>query len=60
VLTLLPLESSDYKCQDAIKHPQQLPHFSFLGDTQMLLHILQGVKASMYTKRGMKRLLLSH
>jgi hypothetical protein len=29
----------------------------FLGDTQMLLHILQGVKASMYAKRGLKRLL---
>jgi hypothetical protein len=28
----------------------------FLGDTQMLLHILQGVKAS--AKRGLK--LLSH
>jgi hypothetical protein len=32
--------------------------FSFLGDTQMLLHIIQGVKASMCAKRGMK--LLSH
>jgi hypothetical protein len=26
--------------------------FSFLGDTQMLLHILQGVKAN--EKRGLK------
>jgi hypothetical protein len=33
---------------------------SFLGDTQMLLHILQVVKASMYAKRGLKCLLLSH
>jgi hypothetical protein len=32
--------------------------FSFLGDTQMLLHIIQGEKASMYAKRGLK--LLSH
>jgi hypothetical protein len=52
VLTLLPLESSAYQCQDGIKHPLQ--HFSILGDTQMLLHIIQGVKASMYTKRGLK------
>jgi hypothetical protein len=54
------LESSGYQCQDGIKHPQQLQHFSvyFLGDTQMLLHILQGVKSSMYAKRGLK--LLSH
>jgi hypothetical protein len=51
-----PLESSGYQCQDGIKHPLQ--HFSFLGDTQMLLHILQGVKASMYAKRSLK--LLSH
>jgi hypothetical protein len=56
VLTLLPLESSGYQCQDGIKHPQQYPPFSFLGDTQILLHILQGVKAS--TKRDLK--LLSH
>jgi hypothetical protein len=34
-------------------YPQQYPHFSFLGDTQMLLHILQGVKAGMYAKRGL-------
>jgi hypothetical protein len=33
---------------------------SFLGDTQMLLHILQGIKARMYAKRGMKYLVLSH
>jgi hypothetical protein len=44
-VTLLPLESSGYQCQDGIKHP--LPNFSFLGDTQILRHILQGVKASM-------------
>jgi hypothetical protein len=31
--------------------------FFFLGDTQMLLHMLQGEKASMYAKRGRKRLL---
>jgi hypothetical protein len=48
------LESSGYQCQDGIKHPLQ--HFSFLGDTQVLLHILQVVKAS--EKRGLK--LLSH
>jgi hypothetical protein len=34
--------------------------FSFLGDTQMLLHIPQGVKSSMYAKRGLNYLLLSH
>jgi hypothetical protein len=58
VLTLIPLESSGYQCQDRIKHPQQYPHFSFLGDTQMLLNILQGIKSSIYAKRGMK--FLSH
>jgi hypothetical protein len=54
------LESSGYQCQDGIKHPQQQPHFSvsFLGDTQMLLYFLQGVKASIHAMRGMK--LLSH
>jgi hypothetical protein len=52
------LESSGYQCQDGIKH--SLQHFSFLGDTQMLLHFLQGVKASMYAKRGLKHTLLSH
>jgi hypothetical protein len=48
VLTILPLESSVYQCQDRIKHQRHLQHFSlsFLGDTQMLLHILQGVKVS--------------
>jgi hypothetical protein len=51
---LLPLKSSGYQCQDGIKHPLQ--HFSFLGDIQMSLHILQGVKAN--AKRGLK--LLSH
>jgi hypothetical protein len=50
------LESSGYHCQDGIKHPQQHVSVSFLGDTQMLLHILQEVKAS--EKRGLK--LLSH
>jgi hypothetical protein len=39
------LESSGYQCQERIK--LLLKHFSILGDTQMLLHILQGVKASM-------------
>jgi hypothetical protein len=57
LLLFLPFESSGYQCQDGIKHP---PQFSvcFLGDTQMLLHILQGVKASMYAKHSLK--LLSH
>jgi hypothetical protein len=31
---------------------------AFLGDTQMLLHILQEVKASMHAKRGLN--LLTH
>jgi hypothetical protein len=56
VLTLLPLESSGYQCQDGMKHPLQ--HFSFLGDTQMLLHIIQEVKASIAVQRGLN--LLSH
>jgi hypothetical protein len=43
------VSSTGYQCQDGIKHPLQ--HFSFLGDTQILLHILQGVKAS--AKRGL-------
>jgi hypothetical protein len=50
MLTLLLLEYSGYQCQDGIKHPLQ--YFSFLGDTQMLLHILQGVKASMYATQS--------
>jgi hypothetical protein len=54
VILLEYLESSGYQCQDKIKKPLQ--HFSFMGDTQMLLRILQGLKAS--TKRGLK--LLSH
>jgi hypothetical protein len=56
MLMLLLLESSGYQYQDGIKHPLQ--HFSvpFLGVTQMLLHILQGVKVSMYAKRGLKLL----
>jgi hypothetical protein len=55
VLTVLPLESSGNQCQ-GIKLPRQYPNFSasFLGDTQMLVHILQGVKAS--AKRGLKLL----
>jgi hypothetical protein len=51
-------ESSGYQFQARIKHLQQYPHFSFLGDTQFLFHILQGVKASMDAKRDLK--LLSH
>jgi hypothetical protein len=58
VLTLLLVESSGYQYQDGIKHPQQKLHFSFLGDIQRLLNILQGVKASLLAKRGLK--LLSH
>jgi hypothetical protein len=56
VLTLLPLESSGYQCQDRIKHPQHYPHFSasFFGDTQMLFRIFQEVKAS--AKRSLKLL----
>jgi hypothetical protein len=60
LLTLLPIESLGYQFQEGIKHMQQLSYFSFLVDTQMLLHILQGVKASMYAKRGLNLLLLSH
>jgi hypothetical protein len=56
VLTLLPLESSGYQYQDGIKHQHELHHISFLGDTQMLFHILQGVKVSMYANRGLKHL----
>jgi hypothetical protein len=48
MILLYHLESSGYQCQDGIKHPQH--HFSFLGDTQMLLHILQGVKVSVKRK----------
>jgi hypothetical protein len=55
VLILLPLESSGYQCQDGIQHPPQ--YFSFMGDTQMLLHILQGVKET--AKRGLEVLLLT-
>jgi hypothetical protein len=46
VVVLLILEFSGYQCQDKIKHLQQHFTFSFLGDTQMLFHILQGVKAN--------------
>jgi hypothetical protein len=56
--SLFLLESSGYQYQDGIKNPLHYFSVSFLGDTQMLLHILQGVKASMYAKRGMK--VLSH
>jgi hypothetical protein len=56
MLMLVSLESSGYQCQDGIKRPLQ--NFSFLGDTQMLLYIIQGVKASITAKRGLK--LLSH
>jgi hypothetical protein len=40
------LESLGYQYQDGIEHLQQLLHFSFLGSTQMSLHILKEVKAS--------------
>jgi hypothetical protein len=43
---------------NGMKHQQQHSSVSFLGDTQILLHILQGVKAS--AKRGLKYLPLSH
>jgi hypothetical protein len=33
------------------------PTFFFLAFTQILLHILQGIKASMYAKRGLKLLI---
>jgi hypothetical protein len=58
VLKILNLESSGYQCQEMIKDLQHYPHFAvtFLGDTQILLHILQGIKASMYAKRGLKPL----
>jgi hypothetical protein len=46
VLTLIPLDSSGYQRQDGIKHLQQHQKFSFLGATQMLLPIIQGVKDS--------------
>jgi hypothetical protein len=51
-LILLLLESSGHQFQDGIKYPLQ--PFSFLEDTQMLLHILQGVKAR--GKRDLKLL----
>jgi hypothetical protein len=58
ILLLFLFESLGYQCQNGIKNPQQMERFSvsFLGDTQMLLHILEGVKVS--AKRGLK--LLSH
>jgi hypothetical protein len=58
ILVLFLLESSGYQCKDGIKHLLQHFSASFLGDTQMLPHILQGIKAS--TKRGLKCLLLTH
>jgi hypothetical protein len=60
MLHLYYLESSGCQCQDRIKHPQQKISVFFLGGTQMLLHILQGVKASMYAKCGLKYLLVSY
>jgi hypothetical protein len=56
-LMFLLLESSGYQCQDGLRHPQQFLLF-LLGDIWMLLNILQGVKASVYAKRGLK--LFSH
>jgi hypothetical protein len=56
MLLLLFLESLGYQYQGGIKHPQQHFSLSLLGDTQMLLNIIQEVKAS--TKRGLN--LLSH
>jgi hypothetical protein len=41
-----PVEPSGYQGQDGIERPQNYSIFSFLGSTQMLLHILQGQKAS--------------
>jgi hypothetical protein len=58
LLLLCYLKTPDYQFQDGVKHPRLYRHFSFLVDTQILLHILQGVKVS--TKRGMKCLLLIH
>jgi hypothetical protein len=58
VFILLLLEPSGHQYQEWIKNPQRHFSISFLGDTQMLLHIIQGLKASMYAKRGLK--LISH
>jgi hypothetical protein len=58
MLLVYIIESSESQCQDGINHPQKYSNFPFLGDTQMLIHILQGVKAN--AKRGLKHLLLSH
>jgi hypothetical protein len=52
IILLFLLESSGYQFKDGIKKPQNQQHFSFLGDTKLLLHILQVVKAS--TKRSLK------
>jgi hypothetical protein len=54
LLLLLLLESSGYQCQDGIKHPLQHFPVTFMGDTQMLLHIIRGVKASITAKRDLK------
>jgi hypothetical protein len=56
VLTLLLyfLESSGYQCQDKIKYSQQYPRFSFLGDTQILIHIFQGVKATIPAQNAIR------
>jgi hypothetical protein len=58
MLLLFLVESSGYQYQDGIRHPQQ--HFSAfsLRDTQILLHILQGVLIS--AKLYLKRLILTH
>jgi hypothetical protein len=44
LILLFILEYSGYQCQDGIKYTQQFPYISFLWDTQMLLHNIQGVK----------------
>jgi hypothetical protein len=56
VLMLLPLESSGHQCQEGIKYQRQYAHFSFLGDIQMLLHIIQEVKVTMIAKHCLKLL----
>jgi hypothetical protein len=42
-----PERSVDASGQDSKKHSQQ--KFSLLGDTQLLLHILQAIKAAQST-----------
>jgi hypothetical protein len=46
IFLLFLLEYSGYQYQDGIKYLQQYLHFYFLGDTKMLFHILQGLKAN--------------